>query len=291
MSGRSPESPTSPTEAATTGAVLAPGGRAKLTLDSVVARSHPGAGGLTCTGVTKSFGGVKALTDVSMNVAAGAITGLIGPNGAGKTTLFNCMTGFLPPDSGQVIFEGRRVHRMAPYRVARLGMIRTFQSIRMFEGLTVYECVRAARYNVHAVSRRGLRRLVPSGAKHRDQEVISEILAWLGLHEVRNWKCTELPLLTQRKVEVARAIACEPLLLLLDEPSAGATPTEREELANVIRELPSLGMTVLLIEHNVPFVAELCQTVVTLNFGEIVAAGPTKEVLSSDVVQEVYLGS
>ena len=97
--------------------------------------------------------------------------------------------------------------------------------------------------------------------------------------------------MTQRKVEVARAIACEPLLLLLDEPSAGATPTEREELANVIRALPSLGMTVLLIEHNVPFVAELCQTVVTLNFGEIVAAGPTKEVLSSDVVQEVYLGS
>ena len=196
-------------------------GRSKLELDSVRARSHPGAGQLTCTGVTKSFGGVVALKDVSLKVEAGAITGLIGPNGAGKTTLFNCMTGFLPPDSGEVLFEGKRVHRMRPYRVARLGMIRTFQSIRMFEGLTVYECVRAARYNVYAAGRHGLQRLTGSGSKRRDQETISEILTWLGLHEVRNWKCTELPLLTQRKVELARAIACEPLLLLLDDPAQG----------------------------------------------------------------------
>jgi branched-chain amino acid transport system ATP-binding protein len=201
------------------------------------------------------------------------------------------MTGFLPPDSGEVVFEGKRVHRMRPYRVARLGMIRTFQSIRMFEGLTVYECVRAARYNVYAATRPGLHRLTGSGAKRRDQETIKEVLAWLGLHEVRNWKCTELPLLTQRKVELARAIDCVPLLLLLDEPSAGATPGEREELAAVIRELPSLGVSVLLIEHNVPFVASLCRSVITLNFGEVVAAGPTAEVLASAVVQEVYLGS
>ena len=263
----------------------------RLELDSVRARSNPGAGPLTCTGVTKSFGGVVALKDVSLTVESGAITGLIGPNGAGKTTLFNCMTGFLPPDSGEVLFEGKRVHRMRPYRVARLGMIRTFQSIRMFEGLTVYECVRAARYNVYAAGQHGLHRITGSGSKRRDQETIKEVLAWLGLHDVRNWKCTELPLLTQRKVELARAIACEPLLLLLDEPSAGATPGEREELASVIRELPSLGVTVLLIEHNVPFVASLCRSVITLNFGEVVAAGPTAEVLASAVVQEVYLGS
>jgi branched-chain amino acid transport system ATP-binding protein len=266
-------------------------GRVRLRLDSVVARSHPGAGQLTCTGVTKFFGGVVALKDVSLMVEAGGITGLIGPNGAGKTTLFNCMTGFLPPDSGEVVFEAKRVHRMRPYRVARLGMIRTFQSIRMFEGLTVYECVRAARHNVFAASRLGSRLVPGAGGKRRDQETIIEILAWLGLHEVRNWKCTELPLLTQRKVELARAIACEPLLLLLDEPSAGATPSERDELAQVIGELPSLGVTVLLIEHNVPFVASLCKSVITLNFGEVVAAGPTAEVLSSAVVQEVYLGS
>jgi branched-chain amino acid transport system ATP-binding protein len=267
------------------------GGRARLSLDSVLARSHPGAGQLTCTGVCKSFGGVVALKDVSLSVPSGEITGLIGPNGAGKTTLFNCMTGFLPPDSGEVLFENKRVHRMRPYKVARLGMVRTFQSIRMFEGLTVYECVRAARYNVYAASHLTSRLVKGAGGKRRDHDTISAILAWLGLHEVRNWKCTELPLLTQRKVELARAIACEPLLMLLDEPSAGATPSEREELAQVIGDLPSLGVTVLLIEHNVPFVASLCKSVITLNFGEVVAAGATADVLSSAVVQEVYLGS
>ena len=168
-------------------------------------------------------------------------------------------------------------------------MIRTFQSIRMFEGLTVYECIRAARYNVYAARRHGLHRMSGSSERRKDRETISEILAWLGLQEVRDWRCTDLPLLTQRKVELARAIACEPLLLLLDEPSAGATPGEREELAEVIRELPALGVTVLLIEHNVPFVASLCRSVITFNFGEVVAAGPTAEVLASSVVQEVYL--
>ena len=262
-------------------------------LESVVARSRqPGAGELTCTGLSKSFGGVKALKDVSLKIAAGAVTGLIGPNGAGKTTLFNAMTGFLPPDKGEVWFRGKRVDRLPPYRIARLGMIRTFQSIRMFEGLSVYESVRMARYNVYAASNGLLHRLTAWGnQKRQDEEAVRDIIAWLGLYEVRNWKCTELPLLAQRKVEVARAIACEPLLLLLDEPSAGATASEREELAGVFAALPSLGVTVLLIEHNVPFVASLCSSVYCMNFGEIVAEGATADVLSSQVVQEVYLGS
>jgi branched-chain amino acid transport system ATP-binding protein len=263
-------------------------------LESVISRSRdPGAGELTCTGISKSFGGVQALKDVSLKVADHAITGLIGPNGAGKTTLFNSLTGFLPPDKGEVWFRGKRVDRLAPYRVARLGMIRTFQSIRMFEGLTVYESVRVARYNVYAASKGLLARSI--GWSHRqrqqDEETIRDIIAWLNLYEVRNRKCTTLPLLTQRKVEVARAIACEPLLLLLDEPSAGATASEREELARVFAALPGIGVTVFLIEHNVPFVAELCSSVYCMNFGEIVAEGPTAEVLASQVVQEVYLGS
>lgn len=262
-------------------------------LDSVVTRSkQSGAGELTCTGLTKSFGGVNALKDVSMKVAAGTITGLIGPNGAGKTTLFNAVTGFLPPDRGEVWFRGRRVDRLPPYRVSRLGMIRTFQSIRMFEGFTVYESVRVARYNVYVAGSGLLRRVTLTGRqKLREHETISDIISWLGLYEVRNWKCTQLPLLTQRKLEVARAIACEPLLLLLDEPSAGATAPEREELARVFAALPQLGVTVLLIEHNVPFVASLCSAVYCLNFGEVIAEGLTADVLSSKVVQEVYLGS
>jgi branched-chain amino acid transport system ATP-binding protein len=262
-------------------------------LQSVFTRSkEPGAGELTCTGLSKSFGGVTALKDVTLKIPAGTVTGLIGPNGAGKTTLFNTMTGFLPPDSGEVWFRGRRVERLRPYRIARLGMIRTFQSIRMFEGMTVYESVRVARYNVYAASSGVLSRIFSPGRQtRRDQDTIRDIIGWLGLYEVRNWKCTELPLLTQRKVEVARAIACEPLLLLLDEPSAGATASERDELTKVFRTLPDLGVTLLLIEHNVPFVASLCSSVYCMNFGEIIAEGATAEVLASQVVQEVYLGS
>ena len=262
-------------------------------LRSVVARSkEPGAGELTCTGLSKSFGGVTALKDVSLKIPAGTVTGLIGPNGAGKTTLFNTMTGFLPPDKGEVWFQGVRVDHLPPYRIAWLGMIRTFQSIRMFEGMTVYESIRVARYNVYVASTGVFRRVfTPGREKRNDQEAIKDIIAWLGLYEVRNWKCTELPLLTQRKVEVARAIACEPLLLLLDEPSAGATASERDELAGVFRELPNLGVTLLLIEHNVPFVASLCSSVYCINFGEIIAEGETTQVLASQVVQEVYLGS
>jgi branched-chain amino acid transport system ATP-binding protein len=241
---------------------------------------------LRCQEVRKSFAGVQALRGVSLDIRAGVTTALIGPNGAGKTTLFNCMSGFLRPDSGELWFKGDRTDKCKPHTLARRGLVRTFQSIRMIPGYTVYESVLLGRY-----SRRGdrsLRRIHVIGKRERSE--VEDILELLGLADVLDRRCTELPLLLQRKVEVARAVAQEPDLLLLDEPSAGATRAEARDLAAVIRTLEGRGVTVLVIEHNVPFVMEAAHWVAVMNFGEIVAQGTTEDVRSNPVVREIYLG-
>lgn len=238
---------------------------------------------LSVRNVSKSFGGVAATTDVSFDVAAGTVTALIGPNGAGKTTLFNAMTGFGPPDSGTVHFAGQAVHRLAPHRVARLGMVRTFQSIRMLAGLTVYESLLVARPAGRAGRGDG-------GARARAHRAL-DVLERLELVEVADRVCTSLPLLAQRKVELARAMMCEPALILLDEPSAGATVAEREQLASLIGQLRAAGTTVVVIEHNVPFVMAVSDQIVVLNFGVVVASGTPAAIAADAVVQEIYLGS
>lgn len=244
---------------------------------------------LSCSGISKTFGGVQALQDVSFDVGRGSITGLIGPNGAGKTTLFNCLTGFLHPDRGEVVFEGARISGLTPHHVARRGMVRTFQSVRMFQGLTVFESVLAGRYARHGVVDRVSHFWTLRSAERR---TVLEILAALGLGQVADRRCTDLPLVAQRKVEIARALACDPRLLLLDEPTAGATPTEREELASVLRELrKARGLTIVLIEHSVPFVVDLSDYVYALDFGRMVAQGPPAEVINNPLVQEIYLGA
>jgi ABC-type branched-subunit amino acid transport system ATPase component len=228
---------------------------------------------LSVRGVTKAFGGVRANSDVTFDVPARSVTALIGPNGAGKTTLFNAMTGFGRADSGSVVFAGRDVTRMAPHRIARLGMVRTFQSIRMFADLTVYESL-----------------LVPRQPARGRHDRAASTLARLGLEDVANRVCTTLPLLAQRKVEVARALMCEPKVILLDEPTAGATVSERQELASLVAALRASGTTVVVIEHHVPFVMSVSDKVVVLHFGRVVADGPPAEVASNPVVQEIYLG-
>jgi len=237
-----------------------------------------GAALLEVRGVSKAFGGVSANADVSFVVPKGTVTALIGPNGAGKTTLFNAMTGFGPPDSGTVRFDGVEVQRLAPHRIARLGMVRTFQSIRMLGELTVFESLLVAR------PRGG------GGWRHRRARA-AEVLHRLGLGAVADRPCRDLPLLAQRKVEVARALMCEPALILLDEPTAGATVTERDQLADLIGELRAAGTTVVVIEHNVPFVMKVSDQIVVLNFGRLVAVGSPAEVAADPVVQEIYLGS
>ncbi|MCW2528590.1 MAG: transporter ATP-binding protein [Pseudonocardiales bacterium] len=223
--------------------------------------------------VSKSFGGVAANADITFDVKVGSVTALIGPNGAGKTTLFNAMTGFGRPDSGSVTMAGREVHRMQPHQVARIGMIRTFQSIRMLPDLTVYESLLVARQPGRGRAERA-----------------TATLRRLGLESVANRQCTTLPLLAQRKVEVARALMCQPKVILLDEPSAGATVSERNELADLIAELRADGTTIVVIEHNVPFVMQVSDQIVVLDFGKVVAIGTPAEIASDPIVQEIYLG-
>jgi branched-chain amino acid transport system ATP-binding protein len=228
---------------------------------------------ISVRGVCTAFGGVTANQDITFDVPAGQVTALIGPNGAGKTTLFNAITGFGRPDSGSVTFRGKALHRMAPHRVARLGVVRTFQNIRMLSGLTVYESMLVGR---------------PGGRGAPARAVAT--LRRLGLDAVADRECTTLPLLAQRKVEVARALMCEPAVILLDEPSAGATVAERQELAGLIAELRAGGTTVVVIEHNVPFVMQVSDQIVVLDFGRVVAAGTPAQIAADPVVQEIYLG-
>jgi branched-chain amino acid transport system ATP-binding protein len=247
---------------------------------------------LRCVGVSRRFGGLQALNDVSFVVPRGGIVGLIGPNGAGKTTLFNCISGFLRPDSGEVWLEEERLDRKSPPQVARAGVVRTFQSIRMFPGLTVFESLMAAQ---HAQYRAGVLAATLRLPRHRREmaemaERAHDIMALLRLTEQRDVLCAQLPLLAQRKVEVARAVLAGPRLLLLDEPSAGATQGESEELSAVVRHFHEAGMSILLIEHNVPFVTGLVDWIEVLNFGEVVASGPPSEIVANEVVAEIYLG-
>lgn len=233
---------------------------------------------LSVQGISKSFGGVIALSDVSFNIKAGKVAALIGPNGAGKTTLFNCITGFLSPDEGSVTFADKRLERSSPHRVARAGMVRTFQSIRMFSGLTVYESLLTSHARLGRSSRAELR------------ERASDVMVRMDLVGLANRICTDLPLLAQRKVEVARALMAQPLAILLDEPSAGATTGERGQLAELVLALSASGTTVLVIEHNVPFVMEVSDQVVVLDFGKVVADGTAEEIAINPIVQEIYLG-
>jgi ABC-type branched-subunit amino acid transport system ATPase component len=228
--------------------------------------------------VSKHFGGLAALTDVSLTLNRGEAVAVIGPNGAGKTTLFNCLTGFLRPDTGTVWFGGQRIDRWSPSRTARHGLVRTFQSIRMFPDLTVYESLLAA---------------VPSGDRRSHRALVDDavqIVERLGLGMVADRPCQDLPLLAQRTVEVGRALMTRPIALLLDEPTAGATVSEREILARLIGDLRASGVSLVLIEHNVPFVMSVSTNVVVMHFGKVVAAGTPESVAADPVVQEIYLG-
>jgi branched-chain amino acid transport system ATP-binding protein len=228
--------------------------------------------------VSKHFGGLAALTDVSFTLERGNVMAVIGPNGAGKTTLFNCLTGFLRPDSGSVWFDGRRIDRWPPHRTASHGLVRTFQSIRMFPGLTVYESLLAS---VPTSDRRSYRAVVADAV---------QIIQRLGLESVADRPCQDLPLLAQRNVEVGRALMTRPVALLLDEPTAGATVGERETLAGLIRDLQTSGVSLLLIEHNVPFVMSVSKHVVVMHFGKVAASGTPESVSADPVVREIYLG-
>lgn len=240
-----------------------------------------------------SFGGLKAVDDFSITIEKGQLYGLIGPNGAGKTTIFNLLTGVYKPDGGRILLDGKDITGHKAIQINQAGIARTFQNIRLFKELSVLDNVKVGLHNHHKYSTlSGILRLPPyyKVEKEMDERAM-ELLKVFDLDKEFDYKASNLPYGKQRKLEIARALATEPKLLLLDEPAAGMNPNETAELMKTIRFVRDhFDMTVLLIEHDMKLVSGICERLTVLNFGHMLAEGPTSEVLSNPEVIKAYLG-
>jgi branched-chain amino acid transport system ATP-binding protein len=247
---------------------------------------------LTLSAISKNFGGLQVLQDVSLAIPERGIFGLIGPNGAGKTTVFNLVTGLLAPSAGTMEFFGRRLSGMAPHQITRIGIARTFQNIRIFKEMSLKENVLVAmgfQRNYSALSV-----LLPSRrfrqAERREHDAARELLAKVGLAEKSERPAGILSYGEQRRLEIARALATRPKLLLLDEPAAGMNSAEKQQLMEEIVKLEASGVSLLIIEHDMRFVMELCQQIAVLNFGRVIAQGSPEQIRANPEVVEAYLG-
>jgi branched-chain amino acid transport system ATP-binding protein len=243
--------------------------------------------------VTRRFGGLLALNNVSFSVTEGEIFGAIGPNGAGKTTLFNTITGTIAPSSGNLVYRGEIITKKKPFQIASLGIARTFQNLRLFNNLSVLENVKVAQ---HLHDRTSIiagilnTNKAKKSQKNLEREAL-ELLSLVGLHEQKERQAANLAYGDRRRLEIARALALKPKILLLDEPAAGMNPNEKAALSQLIRDIrDDFNLTVLLIEHHVPLVMGLCDRIAVLDFGQLIALGKPEIVRNNPAVIEAYLG-
>ena len=243
--------------------------------------------------ISKHFGGLKATDDISMQVEQEEILGIIGPNGAGKTTFFNLITGTYRLTSGKILFDGKDVTNYTPEKMAKLGMARTFQNIKLFKFLSVLENVKVG---FHIQTSTGMVDSILHTKRYRNDEALAnekgmEILRRVGLADQAALLAGNLPYGWQRRLEIARAMALSPKILLLDEPAAGMNPSETAELMGFIRTLRDDGITVVVIEHDMKFMMNLCDRIVVINYGKKLAEGTPAEVTRNEQVIEAYLGT
>lgn len=247
---------------------------------------------LRAAGLSKRFGGFQCLTDVSFAVSEGEIAGIIGPNGAGKTTLFNLITGFLPPTSGRITFQGEDVTDFQPHLMAQRGVVRTFQVLNLFNEMTALENVMVGLHLSDRtpwwVSTLGLPAAWRERAR-REREAM-RLLEFVGLASEAHRPAGELSFGQQRLLDTARALAPSPKLLLLDEPVSGLSPLEKENFARLLQEIRAQGITVLLVEHDMALVMSACQRVMVLSSGSLIAEGPPERVQADSAVRSAYLG-
>jgi branched-chain amino acid transport system ATP-binding protein len=248
---------------------------------------------LAVSEIAKVFGGVRALSDVSFNVPAGQVTALIGPNGAGKTTLFNVITSVLSADSGAVHLFGTKLTELSPVRIANLGLIRTFQTARVFPEMSVLENVMLGRHRLmrtHGISQ-ALWLVRARFEDRQSRERAEHLLEILELSQYRHAHAPTLPIGAQKLVEIARALMAAPRLLCLDEPAAGLNDVETQKLSNLLGAIRQLGVTMLIVEHNMPLIMNLADRIVVLDAGKLVMEGTPDEVRNDRRVIEAYLGS